>query len=175
MSNADDNKAFTPFIGTLPETDFSHWLFWETMFGESGEPGYFKKTSSMTNQTLFGHTSPVEVFYTTLRGEDGSLLCVHCQYYDENGIRKPYFMMVHPDSRGKGIATQMALHLEEEFIKTQAHRYGLTQAEFEAMPRHERAALVIPDMYDGVTTNNAGAGFGNKLVEKFFTNESNPE
>ena len=78
---------------------------------------------------------------------------------------------MHPDHRGKGIATQIALHLEEEFTANEAHRYGLTPAEFAAMPRAERAALVVPDMYKDVTVNNAGAGFLNKLVDQFYNVE----
>ena len=175
MNDTNNNPVWEPLVGTLPPTDFSHWLFLETRFGEHGEPGFSKQTNSMTNQTLFGHNSPVDVFYTLLRDENGLLVCIHCQYYDENGIRKPYFIMVHPDARGKGIATQMALHIEEEFIATQAHKYGLTQEEFSTMPRHERAALVIPDMYNGLTTNDAGAGFANKLVDTFLQTENIPQ
>ena len=40
--------------------------------------------------------------------------------------------------------------------------------EFAAMPRAERAALVVPDMYNDTITNSASAGFLNSIVDKFF-------
>jgi GNAT superfamily N-acetyltransferase len=172
MSNMEDNEVFVPLTGGLPESGFKHWLFMEEKFGEFGEPGFSKLKSLMTNPTLFGHNSQVEVFYTFLRDQDGLLVCVHCQYYDENGIRKPYFIMTHPDHRGKGVGTQMALHLEEEFIETRAHVYGYTTEEFRNMTRSERAALAIPKMYEGVTTSNSGAGFINNMVNKMMSNEN---
>ena len=174
MSDANNDRPIQPLAGTLPEADFSHWFFWEKMFGEYGEPGFSKRVSPMTNATLTGHSRPVNMNYTSLRDDEGLLICLHAQYYDDNGIRKPYFIFTHPDHRGKGVASRMALHLEEEFIATQANQYGFTDEEFASMPRHERAALVLPDMYDGMTTSNSGAGFINKIVDTFFENQDNP-
>ena len=79
--------------------------------------------------------------------------------------------MVHPDHRGKGIATKVALDLEQEFIANEAHRYGLSPAEFAAMSRAEMAALVVPDMYKDLEVNQSGAGFLNKLVDQFYNVE----
>jgi GNAT superfamily N-acetyltransferase len=77
-------------------------------------------------------------------------------------------MIVNPDYRGKGIATQMAIHLEQEFIAQEGPKYGFTPEEFAAMSRAERAALAVPDMYKDTMTNSAGAGFLNNFVDKLY-------
>ena len=60
------------------------------------------------------------------------MLGIHGQYYDDSGMRHPLLMIVNPDHRGKGIATQMALHLEQEFIAQEGPKYGFTPEEFAA-------------------------------------------
>lgn len=171
MSNSGENKVWEPKVSTEPDNDFNDWLNWENRFGEYGEPGYERLTLSAKVPKVFGTDSPVDLIFTLLRNDDGLLIAVHASYFDADGIRHPFVMTVHPDHRGKGVATQISLHLEEEFVANEAHKYGLTPAEFAAMPRAERAALVVPDIYKDVTVNNAGAGFLNKLVDQFYNVE----
>jgi GNAT superfamily N-acetyltransferase len=171
MSNTEQNSSWEPKIPTEPDNNFNDWLNWENKFGEYGQPGYERIILPIRAPKVFGTDSFVDLTWTLYRGEDGLLLGVHASYYDADEIRHPFVMTVHPDHRGKGIATQISLYLEEEFIANEAHKYGMTPAEFAAMPRAERAALVVPDIYKDVTTNSAGAGFLNNLVDKFYTVE----
>lgn len=171
MSNANQNNTWEPKVPTENDSTFNDWLNWENRFGEYGTPGYEKFTLPIRAPKVFGTDSTVDLNFTLLRGDDGLLLALHASYFDADGIRHPFMLTVHPDHRGKGIATQVSLHLEEEFVATQAHKYGMTPAEFAAMPRAERAALVVPDIYKDTTTNSAGAGFLNNLVDKFYNVE----
>jgi GNAT superfamily N-acetyltransferase len=171
MSNTEQNSSWEPKIPTEPDNNFNDWLNWENRFSEYGDPGYERLTLPAKVPKVFGTDSTVDLIFTLLRGDDGLLLAVHASYFDADGIRHPFLLTVHPDHRGKGIATQVALYLEEEFVATQAHKYGMTTAEFAAMSRAERAALVVPDVYKDTTTNSAGAGFLNNLVDKFYNVE----
>jgi hypothetical protein len=60
--------------------------------------------------------------------------------------------------------------MEEKFINEEAHVYGYTVEDFRALPRAERAALVIPPKWD-VPTNEAGAGFATHASKIFYTVE----
>jgi GNAT superfamily N-acetyltransferase len=128
-------------------------------------------TFPITSVSAFGNNDPFDLIWTLYRGEDGLLLAVHASYYDAEGLRHPFIFIVHPDHRGKGIASKIARDLEDEFIANEAHRYGMSPAEFAALSRAELAALVVPDMYKDVETNPSGAGFLNKLVDKFYNVE----
>lgn len=168
MSNINNNTVWEPLSSTVPDYPGEDWPIWENKFGKLGTPGYEKITSPISSMGFFGHNSFVDGIYTTYRNEDGILLAVHGCHYDESNIRHPFLMIVNPDYRGKGIATQMALHLEQEFIAQEGPKYGFTPEEFAAMPRAERAALVVPDMYNNTIANSATAGFLNSIVDKFF-------
>jgi len=171
MSSAEQNSVWEPKVPTEPDNNFNDWLNWENRFGEYGEPGYERLTLPAKVPKVFGSDSPVDLIFTLLRDDDGLLIGVHASYFDTDGIRHPFLMTVHPDHRRKGIATQIALYLEEEFVANEAHKYGMSPAEFAAMPRSEMAALVVPDIYKDVTVNNAGAGFLNKIVDQFYNVE----
>jgi len=168
MSDINNNTAWEPLVPVIPDYPGEDWPMWENRFGKLGTPGYEKTTSLFKSFGFLGHANFVTAFYTTYRNEDGLLLGIHGQYYDDSGMRHPLLMIVNPDHRGKGIATQMALHLEQEFIAQEGPKYGFTPEEFAAMPRAERAALVVPDMYNDTITNSASAGFLNSIVDKFF-------
>jgi GNAT superfamily N-acetyltransferase len=165
MSNINNNTVWESKFPTEPDNNINDWFSWQNRFKEFGTPGYEKVTFpvKVSNTDL-----PIDVTFTTYRNEDGILLAVHGCYYDESNIRHPFLMTVHPNHRGKGIATQVALHLEQEFIAQEGPKYGFTPEEFAAMPRAERAALVVPDMYKATLVNNAGAGFLNNLVDQFY-------
>jgi GNAT superfamily N-acetyltransferase len=171
MSNSEEKSIWEPKVPTEPENTFSDWLNWENRFGEFGEPGYQRMVLPIKAPKVFGNDSSVDLIFTLYRGDDGLLLAVHASYYDAGGIRHPFVLIVHPDHRGKGVATKIAHDLEEEFVANEAHKYGMTPAEFAAMSRSEMAALVVPDMYKDVTTNQSGAGFLNSLVNKFYNVE----
>jgi hypothetical protein len=168
MSNTNNNTDWEPLVPVIPDYPGEDWPMWEDKFGKLGTPGYEKITRLFSSFGFLGHANYVTAFYTTYRNEDGLLLGVHGQYYDDSGIRHPLLMIVNPDHRGKGIATLMALHLEQEFIAQEGPKYGFTPEEFAAMPRAERAALVVPEMYKDTMTNSAGAGLLNNLVDQFY-------
>jgi GNAT superfamily N-acetyltransferase len=171
MSDANERTVWEPKVPTLPEGGFQSWLNWETKFGEYGDPGYERMTFPITSVSAFGNNDPFDLIWTLYRGEDGLLLAVHASYYDAEGLRHPFIFIVHPDHRGKGIASKIARDLEDEFIANEAHRYGMSPAEFAALSRAELAALVVPDMYKNVEANQSGAGFLNKLVDQFYNVE----
>jgi len=171
MSDVNEGIVWEPKVPTLPEGGFQTWLNYETKFGEYGDPGYERILLPIRSVKAFGNNDPFDLIWTLYRGEDGLLLAVHASYYDADGLRHPFIFIVHPDHRGKGIASKIARDLEDEFIANEAHRYGMTPAEFAALPRAELAALVVPDMYKDVEANPSGAGFLNKLVDQFYNVE----
>lgn len=169
MSNT--NEIWTPREPTDPEYTFEGWFNWENKFGEFGTPGYFDYVESMKIPGIFGDNEPREISFTLYRQEgDGLLLSVVARYFDDAGVRHPLLMLVHPDHRGKGIATQVVLRNEEKFINEEAHVYGYTVEEFRALPRAERAALTVPQVLD-VSVNEAGAGFLKHISNVFYTVE----
>jgi hypothetical protein len=165
MNNANDNTIWESKLPTAPDNTIDDWFNWQNKFKEFGTPGYEKVTLPVKVSNI---DLPIDVTFTIYRNEDGLLLGVHGQYYDNSGIRHPFLMTVHPNHRGKGVATQFALYLEQEFIAQEGPKYGFTPEEFAAMPRAERAALVVPEMYKDTPVNNAGAGFLNNLVDQFY-------
>lgn len=173
MSN--NEETWQPRTPTDGEYTFEGWLYWETKLGEFGNPGFRETTELMKIPKVFGSEEPRTVYMTTYRqDEDGLLLCILLRYYDDAGVRHPLLYLVHPDHRGKGIATRMALYQEERFINEEASTYGYTVEEFRALTRDERANLVMPLIGD-VSTNESGARFGVHMntffhtVEKDFT------
>jgi GNAT superfamily N-acetyltransferase len=175
MSNT--NEIWTPRKPTEPEYTFEGWFNWENKFGEFGSPGYHDLEESLKIPKVFGDDNPHKVYFTLYRQDlDGLLLGVFARYYTDAGVRQPLLMLVHPDHRGKGIATQVILRNEEKFINEEAHVYGYTVEEFRALPRAERAVLVVPQILD-VPVNEAGAGLSTHMsnifhtVEKDFTGE----
>lgn len=169
MSNAEE--IWKPREPTEAEYTFQGWFNWENKFGEFGSPGYRDFIEPTKIPSVFGDDNPRDVSFTLYRQEgDGLLLCVVARYFDDAGVRHPLLMLVHPDHRGKGIATQVVLRNEEKFINEEAHVYGYTVEEFRAMPRAERAALAVPLVLD-VPVNEAGAGFLTHLSNVFYTVE----
>jgi GNAT superfamily N-acetyltransferase len=147
------------------------WPFLERRFDKVGTPGFTQVVSPVKAPHIFKQDSPVDVIFTTYRDENGLLIGVHGFYYDKSNIRHPLIITVHPDHRGKGIATQLALYLEQQFIAQEGHKYGFTPEQFATMPRSQRAEIVVPDMYKNMTTNPAGAGFLNNIVDQFYNTE----
>jgi len=169
MSNAEE--IWIPREPTESEYTFQGWFNWENKFGEFGTPGYWDFVEQTKIPSVFGDDNPRDVYFTLYRQDgDGLLLAVILRYRDESGELHPLLMLVHPDHRGKGIATQVLLRMEEKFINEEAHVYGYTVEDFRALPRAERAALVIPPKWD-VPTNEAGAGFATHASKMFYTVE----
>ncbi len=105
MSNLNTSwENATPSYEQTEENFFQEWAFFEQKFGEFGEPGFAEQTHPARFPGIFGHNNSVDVRFTTYRGEDGQLLCVHGCYID-NGIQKPFIMNVHPDHQRQGIGT----------------------------------------------------------------------
>jgi GNAT superfamily N-acetyltransferase len=167
----DTNNIWQPREVTEAEYTFEGWFNWENKFGEFGTPGYNDFTEDMKIPNVFGDDIPRQVSFTLYRQDsDGLLLAVVLRYYTDEGVRKPLLMLVHPDHRGKGIATQVILRNEEKFINEEAHVYGYTVEEFRALPRAERAALTVPQVLD-VPVNEAGAGLSAHISNIFHTVE----
>lgn len=169
MSNSEE--IWTPPPATDGEYTFDGWLHWETKFGEFGVSGYSEVEEFLKIPKVFGSEEPVKIFFTLYRQlEDGLLICVHLKYFDNEGVRHPLLMLVHPDHRGKGVATTMTLYLENKFIENEASSFGYTVEEFKALPRAERAALTVPKVFD-VSYNEAGRGLASHVTKMFYTVE----
>jgi GNAT superfamily N-acetyltransferase len=168
---SDTNEIWTPREPTEPEYTFQGWFNWENKFGEFGEPGYHDVEEFLKIPSVFGDETPKKVYFQLYRqDEDGLLLAIYARYETDTGVRQPILMLVHPDHRGKGIATKVILRSEEHFIDQRAAFYGYTPEEFRALPRAERAAVTIPGILD-VPFNQAGAGFASHMTNIFYTVE----
>jgi GNAT superfamily N-acetyltransferase len=168
---SDTNEIWTPKAPTEPDYTFQGWFNWEQKFGEFGTPGYQDLEELMTIPKVFGDNIPRKIHFTLYRQDgDGLLLAVGVRYYTDAGVRQPLLMLVHPDHRGKGLATQFVLRQEEKFIAEEALAYGLSVEEFRALPRAERAAIAVPQVLD-VPHNEAGAGFAAHIANVFYTVE----
>jgi GNAT superfamily N-acetyltransferase len=174
MSNTNQNNHIKDLnINVNESNDFAilEWPFLERRFDKVGTPGFTQVTSPVKAPHIFKKDSSVDVIFTLYRNEEGLLLGVHGFYYDESNIRHPLMITVHPEHRGKGIGTQIALYLEQQFIAQEGSKYGFTPEQFATMPRTQRAGIVVPDMYKDMTTNAAGAGFLNNIVDQFYNTE----
>jgi GNAT superfamily N-acetyltransferase len=171
MSNTE--RIWTPTQITAPEYTFEGWFNWENKFGEFGTPGYHDVEEFLKIPGAFGDDTPRKVYFTLYRQDgDGLLLAIYARYANDAGIRHPLLMLVHPDHRGKGIATQVILRNDEEFLDDRAISFGYTPEEFRAMSRAERAAVTVPTMLD-VPFNQAGAGIASHIANIFYTVEEN--
>jgi GNAT superfamily N-acetyltransferase len=168
---SDTNEIWAPREPTDPEYTFQGWLNWENKFGEFGTPGYHDVEEFLKIPGVFGDDTPRKVYFQLYRQEgDGLLLSMYARWENDEGLRQPLLMLVHPDHRGKGIATQVLLRSEEHFMDQRAAFYGYTPEEFRALPRAQRASEVIPVHLD-VSVNEAGAGLAKHMVNIFYTVE----
>ena len=171
MSNSEE--IWTPTRITEPEYTFEGWFNWEQKFGEFGTPGYHDLEEFLKIPGAFGDETPRKVYFTLYRRpEDCLLLSVYARYADDAGIRHPLLMLVHPDHRGKGIATQVILRNDAEFLDERGISFGYAPEEFRAMSRAERAAATVPTMLD-VSFNQAGAGIASYIATILYTVEEN--
>lgn len=172
MSNT--NEIWQPGEPTEPEYTFQGWFNWENKFGEFGTPGYYDLEEFLKIPYLTGDETPIKIYFTLYRQDgDGLLVAIYARFADAAGIRHPLLMLVHPDHRGKGIATQVILRNDEEFLDDRAISFGYTPEEFRAMSRAERAAVTVPIMLD-VKFNQAGAGIASHIANILYTVEETP-
>lgn len=92
---------------------FGDWLSMETFLGEYGQHGFSKFVREMKYANI-NPDAPTLLTFNVYRGEDGLLLGVVVNYMD-NGTRRPFTAMVHPEHQRKGIMTMMANRIIQEF------------------------------------------------------------
>ena len=180
MSDAQNSPTWQSVEATKPtpamQDQFAGWLGWEDKFGEYGQPGFQTLNLAVTNTEFFGHNNPVDLEFHLLRGEDGLLLCINANYFDETGMIKPFIMRVHPDHQRKGIAKKVTEYslgrmFVQQSVKHLGPRYGYTVEDFVALPVHVKASLILPDMFADVATNKEGASFVNTIFPPMLTEE----
>ena len=174
MSDTSQNnyiKDLNVNVNASDEFAILEWPVLERRFDKVGTPGFTQVVNSVKAPHIFKKDSPVDVTFTLYRSGEGLLIGIHGFYYDDSNVRHPLIITVHPDHRGKGIATQIALYLEQQFIAQEGQKYGFTPDQFATMPRTQRADITVPGIFSDITTNTAGAGFLNNIVDQFYNTE----
>ena len=102
------------------------WDVLEHRFGKMGTPGFTKLEFPLKAPHMIKNSLEVNAKADLYRKEDGQLVCVYISYI-EDGVVKPFVLMVHPDYQRQGIATMVINNSREQFASEQRREYNLEQ------------------------------------------------